>query len=75
MPEPVGAHGVNDPEVALLHEAETLSHRFPQVPRDELDRRLHAAYDELRRHARIQSHLIALTTAHVTEDLIHHNPQ
>ena len=75
MPEPAGARGM-DPEVALRHEAETLSHRFPQVPKDELNRRLHVAYDDLRRNAKIQSHLIALTSAHVTEELLNrHTPQ
>ncbi len=77
MTEPAGTGGVIDTDTALRHEAETLSHRFPEVTPDELDARLHEAYDELKEHARIQSHLIALSSAHVTGELLrdahHHN--
>ena len=71
MPDPnASRRGLDDPETALRHETETLSQRFPDVPKSEVDRRLHEAYEQLEAHARVKSHLIALTSAKVTEDLL-----
>lgn len=71
MTEPIGTDGVTDPQVALEREVDALSRRFPEVPRTEVEERVHHAYDDLHREARIRSHLIALTSARVTDDLIH----
>jgi hypothetical protein len=72
----IGPGGIDDPETALRHETETLSQRFPDVPKDEVDRRLHEAYGQLDATARVKSHLIALTSAKVTEDLLaDHEPR
>jgi hypothetical protein len=70
MNEPVGAHGVDDPQVALGHEVEKLAQRFPDVPRGELSRRVQSAYARLRGQAKVESHLIALTSAQVTAELV-----
>jgi hypothetical protein len=77
MPDPtVSRRGVEDPETALRHETETLAQRFPDVPKSEVDRRLHEAYHQLDRDARVKAHLIALTSAKVTEDLLQdHEPR
>jgi protein-tyrosine phosphatase-like protein len=71
----MGRGGLDDPDTALRHEAETLSQRFPDVSKAEVDRRLHEAYGQLEAQARVKSHLIALTSAKVTEELLaHHQP-
>jgi hypothetical protein len=72
MTEPAGGDGLVDTETALNHQVEALCQRFPEVPRNDIDRRIHRAYDELRRNARVQSHLISLCSAQVTEELLRH---
>jgi hypothetical protein len=69
MAEPVGTGGLVDPATALRREVEVLTQRFPQVDRDELDRCVHETYDELKHDAEVQSHLVAVTRAQVTEKL------
>ncbi len=69
MTEPVGKDGLVDPEVALNREVETLSQRFPQADREELDERVHATYDELKEQTTANAHLVALTEGRVTEQL------
>ena len=69
MTEPVGTGGLVDAQTALHREIEVLTQRFPQVEREELDRCVHETYDELKHDAEVQSHLVALTRAQVTEKL------
>jgi hypothetical protein len=76
MTDPQGAEGVDDPRAALEHQVDALTQRFPDVPRAEMSQRVHRTYDELDRTARLKSHLISLTSARVTEELLqsHHHP-
>ena len=62
--------GLVDTDTALRHEIESLAQRFPDVDRADIDRRVQTSFEELRKTARVQAHLIALTSAHVTDDLI-----
>jgi hypothetical protein len=71
MTEPKSAGGVEDPQTALRHQVDTLAQRFPEVPRTEVEKRVRRTYAELQRQARVKEHLISLTSAHVTEELIH----
>ncbi|MFG1885869.1 three-helix bundle dimerization domain-containing protein [Micromonospora sp. NPDC049102] len=69
MTEPTATGGLVDPEIALQRQVETLKQRFPDVDRAELARRVHAAYESLKKEATVVSHLVALTEKRVTEDL------
>jgi hypothetical protein len=69
MAEPIGTGGLVDSETALERETDVLTQRFPQVPRDELGRYVRDTYAELKRDAHIESHLLAVTRAQVTEKL------
>lgn len=69
MTEPAASGGVVDPETALRREADALAERFPDVDRAELDERVHATYQRLKRDATIDSHLVAMTEKQVTEEL------
>jgi hypothetical protein len=70
MTEPTSAKGVDDPQTALKHQVDTLAQRFPEVPRDEVDKRVRHTYNELQRTARVKAHLISLTSAQVTQELL-----
>jgi hypothetical protein len=69
MSEPIGSGGLVDVETALRREVDILSQRFPTVDRDELDRTVRDTYAELKQHADVESHLLAVTRAQVTEKL------
>jgi hypothetical protein len=69
MAEPLGKGGLVDTGTALHREVEVLAARFPQVEREELDRCVHETYAELEHDAEVQSHLVAVTRAQVTEKL------
>jgi hypothetical protein len=58
-----------DEEAALRRQVESLRPRFPQVPRDELERRVRETYHRIDRDAHIHSHVLARTLAEVTEQL------
>jgi ArsR family transcriptional regulator len=70
MTEPKSAKGVDDPQTALKHQVDTLAQRFPEVTRDEVEKRVRHTYNELQRNARVKAHLISLTSAQVTEELL-----
>jgi hypothetical protein len=71
--EPLAAGGgLDDPDLALRHLAESLTQRFPDVGRDEIERRVRATYAELEDQATVESHLVAMTEGRVTEDLRAH---
>jgi hypothetical protein len=70
MTEPTSAKGVEDPQLALKHQVDTLAQRFPEVPRDEVEKRVRHTYNELQKDARVKAHLISLTSAQVTEELL-----
>jgi hypothetical protein len=69
MTEPAGNGGVVNPEVALRREVDTLTQRFPDVDRDELEQEVHATYDRLKEEARVDAHLVAMTEGQVTDEL------
>ena len=69
MKEPIGSHGLVDTETALRREVEVLTMRFPQVDRAEIDRCVRDTYEELKRGAEVEAHLLAVTRAKVTDKL------
>jgi hypothetical protein len=69
MSEPIGSGGLVDVETALRRETDILAQRFPTVDRADLDRTVRATYDELKSNAEVESHLLAVTRAQVTEKL------
>jgi hypothetical protein len=69
MSEPIGSGGLIDVETALRREVDILAQRFPTVDRADLDRTVRATYGELKNNAEVESHLLALTRAQVTEKL------
>ncbi|GAB2607905.1 hypothetical protein Aab01nite_61780 [Paractinoplanes abujensis] len=69
MTEPAGQGGLTDPEIALRHQTEALTQRFPDVDPDELADRVHQTYDQLEEAATVDTHLVAMTEKQVTEDL------
>jgi hypothetical protein len=69
MNEPIGTGGLVDTEAALRREVEVLALRFPQADRAEIDRCVRDTYEELRRDAEIEAHLLAVTRARVTAKL------
>jgi hypothetical protein len=46
-----------------------LAQRFPTVDRADLDHTVRATYEELTKDAEVESHLLAVTRAQVTEKL------
>jgi hypothetical protein len=69
MTEPIGSGGLVDVETALRREVDILEQRFPTVDRAQLERTVRATYDELKHDASVESHLLAVTRAQVTEKL------
>jgi hypothetical protein len=69
MSEPIGSGGLVDVETALRREVDILEQRFPTVDRAQLERTVRATYDELKHDAEVESHLLAVTRAQVTEKL------
>ncbi len=69
MSEPIGSGGLVDVETALRREVDILAQRFPTVDRADLDHTVRATYDELKHDAEVESHLLAVTRAQVTEKL------
>ncbi len=67
--EPIGSEGLNDPDTALHRAAEQIATRFPDVPVDAVEERLHDAYDALDEHATVKSHLVTIAGAEVAADL------
>jgi hypothetical protein len=68
--EPLGGQGLVDNDTALQREADLISERFPDLPAEEVERRLHEGYDELAEHATIQSHLVTVAGASLTNELL-----
>jgi hypothetical protein len=69
MTEHTGMGGIVDTETALQREVEVLTQRFPLVARAELERCVRDTYEELKRDAEVEAHLLAVTRAQVTEKL------
>ena len=67
MTEPAATGGVVDPETALRRQVETLSLRFPDVDRSELEELVHSTYQRLAETAAVDAHLVAMTENQVTE--------
>jgi hypothetical protein len=56
-------------ETALRREVDVLAQRFPHVERAELEQCVRETYDELKRAAVVEAHLLAVTRAQVTDKL------
>jgi len=69
MTEPIGTGGLVDTETALQREVDVLAERFPDVDRGELDRIVRGTFEKLKRDAEVESHLLAVTRAQVTDEL------
>jgi hypothetical protein len=69
MTEPIGTGGLVETETALQREVDVLAERFPRVDRGDLDRLVRGTFAQLKRGAEVESHLIAVTRAQVTEKL------
>jgi hypothetical protein len=69
MSDPTGTGGLVDVETALQREVDILCYRFPQVDRDDLERTVRDTYAQLKEHAEVESHLLAVTRAQVTEKM------
>ncbi len=69
MSEPVNAGGIADTETALQREIDLLAQRFPHLERSDLEQRVRDTYDQLKRDATVEAHLIAVTRARVTQAL------
>jgi hypothetical protein len=69
MSKHAAAGGIENPDVALSHLTDSLTERFPEVERAELDRRVRATYAQLEQQATVDSHLVAMTEGQVTDDL------
>ena len=67
MTEPVD--GLINDETALAREVEILCEKYPQLSREDLEREVRTAYEQLRERANVGAHLIALTRAQVMDRL------
>lgn len=69
MTEPLAGHGLDKPEIALPRLVESLSQRFPDTDRTQIEQRVRSTYDELVTQANVESHLVSMTENRVTDDL------
>ena len=63
------AGGIDDPEVALQRLVDSLTQRFPDVERTDIEHRVRATYGAFKEQATVESHLVAMTEGRVTDDL------
>ena len=70
MSEPAGTNGLVDTETALQREAEVIGARFPEVSRAEVERRLRESFEQLANGATVQSHLVTVAGAALTNELL-----
>ena len=62
-----GVAHLGDIETALQREVEVLSQRVPTADRDEVDTCVRATYAELLREAEVETHVLAVTRARVSD--------
>jgi hypothetical protein len=62
-----GVAHLGDIETALQREVDVLSQRVPTADRDEVDTCVRATYAELLRDAEVETHVLAVTRAKVSD--------
>ena len=70
MSDPAEVDGIVDHERALQREADLIAERFPDVPSEDVERRLHEDFDHLAGEATIHTHLVTVAGSALTSELI-----